>query len=123
MPDPISPDEAKRRKEAQEQVREEYGSFFEAVLEILFRYDLMGIAYPANPHSAAEYEPEAGTIVPRIIEARSRDDVAQIVDEEFTRWFFQPSPAHISYYVQVQSISEEIWDAWHRYKPCRSGTP
>ena len=46
-----------------EVVRQVYGPFFDQLSSILFRLDPMGISYEHNPD---EYEPEAGTIIPRL---------------------------------------------------------
>lgn len=118
---PYGHPEVRRLREERERVRMEFGAFFEAVLEILFRYDLIGIANPANPDAATEYEPEAGTIVPRIREAQRASDVAAIVDEEFTRWFNLKSPGHASYYTNLQSVGAEIWDAWRTHQSLQPG--
>ena len=44
----------------------------------------MGINFDTNTD---EYEPEAGTILPRLKSCQSESDVSRVVYEEFERWF------------------------------------
>ena len=51
---------------------------------LLYRHDPIGIAFGDNPD---EYSPEAGSIVPRLLDVTTVEDVQRIVHEEFVRWF------------------------------------
>ncbi|MGI8588481.1 MAG: hypothetical protein ACR2M0_12475 [Chloroflexia bacterium] len=63
-------------------LRERFGPLFDEALAILDRYDPIGIAlFPG------EYEPEVGTILPRLNEAHSAIELRHIIHEEFMRWF------------------------------------
>ena len=57
---------------------------FEDLATYLFEQDPMGLNFGINPD---EYEPEVGTIMPRAFDAESADEIAQILREEFERWF------------------------------------
>ncbi|MGA9497008.1 MAG: hypothetical protein WBV41_14210, partial [Terriglobales bacterium] len=45
----------------------------------------MGLAAAGCPED--EYGPEVSTIIPRLKDAKSPEDVRRIVHEEFLRWF------------------------------------
>jgi hypothetical protein len=72
--------EAENRKA----IRLEYPELFDALSSLLFKVDPIGINFETNTD---EYEPEVGTIIPRLKIARSEADVQMIVHEEFCRWF------------------------------------
>jgi len=57
---------------------------FHSVTCILFQTDPMGINFGFNQD---EYEPEARTIVPRLRDVDSAEDVQRILHEEFVHWF------------------------------------
>ncbi|MBS1797431.1 MAG: hypothetical protein JSS81_26650 [Acidobacteria bacterium] len=75
---------------------------FDAVAEILFRHDPTGLDFGFN---ADEYEPEAETILPRLRDCRSADDVERIVREELRRWFDEETAAG----PRIGEIAGEIW--------------
>lgn len=82
--------------------------------EILRRHDpVIGFAEDLPDD---EYEPEAGTIVPRLRGATCAEDVRQIVHQELDRWF-GPLRGTSS---GIQTIAEEIWEAWNRIGPLKS---
>jgi hypothetical protein len=70
---------------------------------LLYRHDPIGIAFGDNPD---EYSPEAGSIVPRLQDVGTAEDVRRVVHEEFVRWFDEDTAAPASRY---QAIAEEIW--------------
>lgn len=55
-----------------------------------------------------EYDPEVGTILPRLKEASSARDVQQIVFEEFTAWF-GPDMHTLE---QFEPLADELWTIW-----------
>lgn len=71
--------------------------------EILFREDPIGINFEVNTD---EYEPEVGTILPRLHEACSVDGVRRIVHEEFVKWF---GPAIAGPPERYQVVAESVW--------------
>jgi hypothetical protein len=89
-----------------EKLKKQYGLLFDAVAAVLFQYDLMGIGFGDNTD---EYEPETGTILPRLAGAKSVDDVQTIVYEEFCRWFDADGAGAREKYGEV---SVKTWEAW-----------
>jgi hypothetical protein len=60
-------------------------SWLAAELEaLLYRHDPIGIAFGDNPD---EYSPEARALPPRLVEARTVDDVQDVVHAVFVQWF------------------------------------
>jgi hypothetical protein len=73
---------------------------------LLFSEDPIGINFDTN---ADEYRPEAQTIVIRLPEATSSDDVQRIVHEEFVRWFDRQLAGPVERY---RVVAESIWGLW-----------
>lgn len=74
--------EESRRQRAE--LKRVYGSAYVRLSGILFDEDPVGINFEVNED---EYEPEAGTILPRLRGLCSADDVRQVVHEELAAWF------------------------------------
>jgi hypothetical protein len=81
------------------------------VSEILFRHDPMRINAGSNTD---EYDPEVGTILPRLKQCRSAQEVQEVVYEEFESWFGIPGEQ-----AKYCRPSQEIWSAWQRFKQAR----
>ena len=110
----------RRIHEEREHTRAVYGIFFAEVQAIITRHDPMGIIFEDLPQAAeTEYEMEAGTIIPRLPGAHSLNDVQQIVDEEFNRWFGADTSSDPRRRPRIRGITGEIWDAWNRFIPNR----
>ena len=73
---------------------------------LLFYEDPIGINFDTNTD---EYLPEAQTIVIRLPEATSPDDVQRIVHEEFVRWFDRQIAGPVERY---RVVAESIWGLW-----------
>jgi len=103
------PEWIKRARIERAETKRKYPKLFEEVSAILYRHDPIGIgiALGAPPD---EYAAEAGTIIPRLKECRSEEDVVRVVLEEFQRWFGQDAGAKERY----AKPSREIWQAWQR---------
>jgi hypothetical protein len=99
--------ERQRIQEERRALKAKYARVYGAVSEVLFRHDPVGINFETNTD---EYEPEVGTILPRLRTCRSADDVIRVVHEEFTRWFGEAGS--ISQYKQ---IGNEIWALWQKH--------
>ena len=85
--------------------KEAYRELYEELVRILYRHDPIGLASSGAPHD--EYEPEVGTIIPRLGSAASAEDVTRIVYEEFCRWFGAESttgPQKV-----YAPIGDEVW--------------
>ncbi|UOY01329.1 hypothetical protein [Blastococcus sp. PRF04-17] len=74
----------------------------------LYRHDPIGIADAEN---ADEYSHEAATIVPRLRDVETVEDVQRIVHEEFVRWFSAEDAGPVDRY---RAIAEEIGAALGR---------
>jgi len=102
--DPMT--EADKIRGARKRLRKKYRGLFDEVSVILFAADPIGINFETNTD---EYEPEVGTILPRLSSCSSASDVRKVVHEEFTRWF---SPHDAGSETHYQKVAEDIWKAW-----------
>ena len=106
----LSPEELTRHfREEQQDLRETYGWLYDQVLDILDKHDPVGIAFVAPD----EYAPEAKTILLRLGDAESQEEVRRIAHEEFVRWFDHVDVGPESNYDQ---IARDIWTALLRYR-------
>jgi hypothetical protein len=90
-------------------LRERYKTLFAQVSNALWTANPIGIY--GGPDD--EYDPEVGTILPRLETARSPDDVQKIVFEEFARWFGKSS---VGEYENFSEVSGTIWELWCEFK-------
>ena len=93
-------------REERRQLRAQYGAVFDSMAALLYRHDPIGTSFDDNKH---EYEPEAGTILPRLSSCRSVEDVLQVVHEEFVRWFDRGTAGPPEHY---EKIASEVWQLW-----------
>ncbi|MBC7933623.1 MAG: hypothetical protein H7Z38_23935 [Rubrivivax sp.] len=94
-------EEDKRRR-----LKREYGTLFDVLTEILFRHDPIGIGFEENRD---EYDLEAETILPRLWQCQSVEDVTEIVHQEFQDWFTPEVAGAKEKYIE---IAEDIWRVW-----------
>lgn len=87
------------------QLKAIYGALFDATAALLFRYDPIGINYQVN---SDEYEPEVGTILPRLKNCQAESDVCRTVHDEFVRWFGTDAGTQEKY----KAIAAELWGLW-----------
>ncbi len=92
-----------------QRLKTEHEELFDEVAALLFRHDPVGINFESN---ADEYEPEVGTILPRLRGCHSEDDVRRVVHQEFVRWFDADIAGPEERYAK---IAGEIWDHWQRF--------
>ena len=77
------------------------------VSALLFRHDPIGINFE---HNTDEYDPEADTIVLRLVDIESTppvDELQQVVHDEFVRWFGDTAGPHAHYHaitVELQAL-------------------
>ena len=73
---------------------------------MLFEEDPVGINFGDNTD---EYDPEVRTILPRLVDCSSPDEIQTVVSEEFRRWF-GPAPAErkAAYRRIAERISGEL---------------
>jgi hypothetical protein len=69
---------------AREALRAAYDDAFSRLAQILFEEDPIGINFEDNTD---EYEPEAGTILPRLRHCTTVADIQGLLYPEFLRWF------------------------------------
>lgn len=100
-----------------EQIRQErrklkakYGELFDAVSEILFRHDPIGINFE---HNTDEYEAEVGTILPRLDNCDSISNARKMIHQEFVRWFDLDTAGPEDRY---EELTQEVWAAWQKHK-------
>ena len=91
--------------EERRQMKAEYGELFDAVSALLFRHDPIGIAF--DNENTDEYDPETGTILPRLRSCQAASDVQRVVHEEFVRWFDAENAGSEERYTLIAS---EIWE-------------
>lgn len=108
MMDPSKSKNTEAIREERRQLKEQYGQLFDAVSSVLFRHDPIGINFETNTD---EYDPEAGTILPRLRTCETAADVQRAVYEEFVRWFDSSTAGSKENY---SKIAEEIWELWRK---------
>jgi hypothetical protein len=91
--------------EERRRLKTEYGELFDTVSALLFRHDPIGIAF--DNENSDEYDPEAGTILPRLRNCESVSDVQRVLHDEFVRWFDAGNAGPEERYALIAS---EIWE-------------
>lgn len=83
-----------------------YKNLVAAVERAIDEADPMGLLEGGAP--VDEYAPEIGTIVPRVVNAQSVEEVATVLHEEFLRWFGDDTagPRHV-----YEAPAGKIWKA------------
>ena len=76
---------------------------------ILLKYDPMEVGAAVD---ADEYDLEAATILSRIKEVHSKEELTDIVFEEFESWYGKNAVGDRQKY---EKMAAEIWEIWHRY--------
>ena len=104
------PERLARRKE-RERLRKAYPTLFAELAAILARHDPVGLTAIGAPQD--EYEPEVGTIIPRLRQASNSRDVQHILVEEFDNWFGPETPKMNA--AGFLPVAEEVWAAWLRF--------
>jgi hypothetical protein len=87
-------------------VKRKYRRLFQASSMILFKHDPIGISFGDNTD---EYDPEVGTILPRMSGCASAEDVRRVVYEEFQKWF---TPEVTGDEIGYDAIARELWMLW-----------
>lgn len=84
------------------ELRARFGDAYDRLLNLLFEEDPEGLNFGDNTD---EYSPEVSTILPRLTDCSSPDDVQTVVSEEFRRWF---GPALVERRADYRPIAERI---------------
>jgi hypothetical protein len=99
------------RLKRRESLKAAYGSLRSDVSCLLCGADPIRLIAIGAPDD--EYDPEVGTILPRLREATSAVDVQRIVHEEFVRWFEADIAGSVTVYGDV---AEKIWRTWLNFR-------
>ena len=75
--------ENEQRRAARKRYQAQYRVLYDQLLEILFQLDPIGV----HQDNAEKFVPEAISILTRLRDARTADDVEQIILEELRRWY------------------------------------
>ena len=97
--------------EHRRRVKAEYGRLYVSISALLYRHDPIGMVFDSDENTD-EYEPEAGTILPKLRGCRSETDVLQVVHAEFVSWF---DLATIGPQERYKQIAVEIWQLWQEH--------
>jgi hypothetical protein len=109
----ITPEQRQQVEEqirSREEVRRQNPELFAEINRMIFEADPIGINFEDNTD---EYEPEVGTIIPRLPSCVSAACVRRVVHEEFERWFGADIAGPEARYT---ALSEGIWVAWQRHR-------
>ena len=82
----------------------QFAALREAVPQALRDADPIGLIQGGAPLD--EYDPEVGTVLPRLRGVTSSGDVRRILHEEFAHWFGQEVAGDIERY---EEAAENIW--------------
>lgn len=104
--------------EERRRLKDEYGELFDAVSALLYRHDPIGVAF--DNVNSDEYDPETGTILPRLRNCESASDVQRVVHDEFVRWFDAGNAGSEERY---EVIASEIWELCRSRGNRRLDTP
>jgi hypothetical protein len=74
--------------------RVHYQDLHRALTQLMYRHDPLKLAAAGAPKD--EYAPEVGSIIPRLKDANTPDDVRRIVHEEFVRGLMGNKPLVLS---------------------------
>ena len=88
-----------------------YRTLVAAVERAINDSDPIGLLEGGAPSD--EYNPEIGTIVPRVVKAQSVDEVTAVLYEEFLRWFGEDTAGPRQTY---EAPGRRIWDALLEYR-------
>ncbi len=81
-----------------------FAALREAVSQALREADPIGLIRGGAPRN--EYDPEVGTILPRLRGVTSAEDIQSIVHEEFVSWFGEETAGSFDDY---QRAAQSIW--------------
>lgn len=112
-------------REARRKIKEQYGSLYDQVTEILYRHDPAHLAMCGVPTD--EYAGEANKILPQLKNAKSALEARKIIYDVFDHSFnYGCSGTDLSKIVKIcddeagvetdyQLIAEEVWAAWKTF--------
>jgi hypothetical protein len=96
--------EAEDKRRQRKELKQRYAVAYERVSDILFTGRPVAINFEDNTD---EYTPDVDTILPRLRDCRSADDVRRIVHEELVKWFDVVTAGPPEKY---QTVAKRIWE-------------
>lgn len=93
-------------------MKRDYATLYAEVRAILNKHDPVGLIEMGAP--ADEYEPEVGTILPRLRETASPDDVQRVLHGEFEWWF--GTEVGMFSYAEFAPVADDVWRALQRFR-------
>lgn len=93
---------------AREAVKSKHSVLFSQLQKCFFEHDPIGINFGFN---VDEYDPEVGTVIPRLPDCHSQADVLVVLHEEFVQWFGAATAGNASRY---EKIAADVWRIWKR---------
>ena len=102
---PESEDRPQRRM-----LQKEYGSFYRAVSDILFRHNPMELD---GKHNTGDYNPEVDVLLSRIREAEDLNTLLQLLFEVFVTDFGEENCGNRERY---EVAASEIWKSYERHR-------
>src|SRR5712692_10521574 len=102
--------EAEQRRAARKRFQAQYRALYDELLEILFQIDPIGV----HGSNTEKFVPELATILPRLPDARSPEDVEQIIQEELRRWYGSRRLANQDP-ERLTDATIAICSAWNRF--------
>jgi hypothetical protein len=91
-------------------LQKEYGSFYRAVSDILFRHNPMELE---GKHNTGEYDPEIDVLLSRIREAEHLSALQELLFEVFLADFGKENCGSRDRY---DAAASEIWTAYERHR-------
>jgi len=91
-----------------ERLKQQYGQLYDEISLTLFRHDMAKINFEFNTD---EYDPEVDVILPRLNEAKNKEDVANIIYEEFVDYFGESAikpKSHTGYMVMAEILKTVV---------------
>ena len=89
-------------------LQKEYGSFYRAVSDILFRHDLMDLG---AKHNTGDYDPTIDVLLSRISQAEHLSGLQQLLFEVFQTDF---GPENCGARERYDVAASEIWKLYER---------
>ncbi len=91
-------------------LQKEYGSFYRAVSDILFRHNIMDLD---GKHNTGDYDPEVDLLLLRIGEAEDQQRMHGLLYEVFLSAFGEENCGSKDRY---EGAAAEIWKAYERHR-------
>lgn len=88
----------------------QYSALFEDLSALLYRLDPMRLNFEINPD---EYDPEVGTILPRVLELETAGEIESVIREEFAAWFGRATGIENATY---EELAAEFLTVLDRYR-------